>query len=492
MSAFLVLSISAEALAGVGITSTWNGNGANNNWNTAANWVVPFPPPLDSDIIFPAGANRLTNSNNIAAGSAFATLTFNGAGGGYVLNGNSFGINEELTAANTAGDNTINNDLFLGSSLAFTSTTAGTNLVLAGNLDLNGKTLTIAGAGNTEISGTITGAASNVTKTGGGTLTLSSDNSYDGTTTLNEGALILNSGDLSESAVTVGGGTLSGSGSTGALTGTGGTISPGTSAGLMSVNGNLSLGSGSALDIEINGKTAATDYDQLLVTGAVALNNPALNVIFGYTPEAGDSIIIIDNDGTDIVTGEFNGLAPGTSVGPAGVPMVIDYDGGDGNDVALTVMAITIDDVVVNVADSAGETRATFTVSLSAPSALAISVDYATADGTATAPGDYTATSGTLTFESLEQTKTIDVSLNVNPSAEGDKIFSVVLTNPVNTLVSKATGTGTIQYGAGASGCGCIVSGGVVKDYFSAYAIIFMLTILAFVLARKSAASKPS
>ena len=480
---FFVL-IPLSIFAGVGITSTWNGNGADNNWNTNLNWVVPAPPPADSDIIFPAGANRLTNNNNIAAGTAFATVTFNGAGGGYNLGGNSFGINEELVAANTAGDNTINNDLFLGSSLAFTSTTAGTNLILAGNLDLDGRTLTIAGAGNTEISGVISGTASNMTKTGAGTLQLSADNTYDGSTILNEGNLLLDGSDISESTVTVDGGTLSGSGATGALTGTGGTISPGTSIGTMGVNGNLSLCPGSMLDIEINGKTAGTGYDQLIVTGSAALYNPVLNLTYGFTPEAGDSFIIINNDGADLVTGTFNGLTPGTSVGPANIPVVIDYDGGDGNDVALTVMAITIDDVAVNVGDSADETEAIFTISLSAPSALAVNVDYATADGTATAPTDYTATSGTLTFEALELTKTIAVTLSGNSEATGDKTFTVALTNPVNALISKADGIGTIQYGTGGGGCGCVVVGGVVKNILPASAIIFLLTILALVLNR--------
>jgi hypothetical protein len=40
----------------------------------------------------------------------------------------------------------------------------------------------------------------------------------------------------------------------------------------------------------------------------------------------------------------------------------------------------------------------TFTVTMSNPSSFTVTVDYATANGTAVAPGDYTAVSGTLTF----------------------------------------------------------------------------------------------
>jgi autotransporter-associated beta strand protein len=468
--------VSISAFAGVGITSTWNGNGADNNWSTNLNWVIPAPPPADSDIIFPAGANRLTNNNDIAAGTAFATVTFNGAGGGYNLGGNSFGINEELVAAHTVGDNTIGNDLFLGNSLAFTSTTAGTSLILTGNLNLNGNTLTITGSGDTEISGVISGAASNVTKTGSGKLSLSADNTYSGATIVNDGELLLASGDISDSAVTVDGGTLSGSGATGALTATGGTVSPGTSVGAINVNGNMSLGAGSALDIEINGTTAGTDYDQIVVTGAVALDGPTLNLTYGFTPEIGDSFIIISDDGVDVVTGSFDGLAPGASVGPTGVPIVIDYDGGDGNDVALTVMAMTIDDVTV---DSSDVDEVVFTVSLSAFSAAEVSVDYATADGTATAPTDYTATSGTLTFAPLEISKTIAVPLSGNPQGTGDKTFTVALTNPTNALISRAEGTGTIQYAEG-GGCGCIVAGGGGTNVPMLWVMGILITILVF------------
>ena len=59
--------------------------------------------------------------------------------------------------------------------------------------------------------------------------------------------------------------------------------------------------------------------------------------------------------------------------------------------------ALAVDDVSVTEGD-AGTVDATFTVSLSAPSGRAVTVDYATANGTATAAADYTAAAGTLAF----------------------------------------------------------------------------------------------
>ena len=58
---------------------------------------------------------------------------------------------------------------------------------------------------------------------------------------------------------------------------------------------------------------------------------------------------------------------------------------------------LTIHDVKVTEGNT-GTGEAAFFVSLSAPSDLEVTVSYATSDGTATAPGDYAATSGLVTF----------------------------------------------------------------------------------------------
>ena len=56
---------------------------------------------------------------------------------------------------------------------------------------------------------------------------------------------------------------------------------------------------------------------------------------------------------------------------------------------------------------NAGTTNADFTVSLSVPSGMNVTVNYTTANGSATQPADYTTTSGTLTFTPGQATKTI-------------------------------------------------------------------------------------
>ena len=93
-----------------------------------------------------------------------------------------------------------------------------------------------------------------------------------------------------------------------------------------------------------------------------------------------------------------------------------------------------------------GESSFTFTVSLSAMYDQVVTVNFATADGTAIAGLDYVATSGTLTFAPGETTKTITVA-SLNPTAV-DKSFSVQLSGAsANALITNEWATGYSYYG---------------------------------------------
>jgi chitinase len=75
-----------------------------------------------------------------------------------------------------------------------------------------------------------------------------------------------------------------------------------------------------------------------------------------------------------------------------------------------------------------------------------VTVDYATADGTAAAGSDYTAVSGTLDFAPGATAKTVAIPITDDATAEGRERFSLVLSNPSNGAI--ATGTGTVTIGA--------------------------------------------
>ena len=93
---------------------------------------------------------------------------------------------------------------------------------------------------------------------------------------------------------------------------------------------------------------------------------------------------------------------------------------------------------------NSGSSPLSFTVTLAKASSQQVTVAYATADGTATAGADYTATSGSLSFAPGETSKTIAVPIIGETLFEPDETFSMKLSTPVNAVLGTATATGTI------------------------------------------------
>ena len=86
----------------------------------------------------------------------------------------------------------------------------------------------------------------------------------------------------------------------------------------------------------------------------------------------------------------------------------------------------------------------TATVTLSAVSSQTVTVGYATANGTATATADYTAATGTLTFNPGDTTKTLNVAILADTVDEENETFTVALSSPTNAAVSTSSGTATM------------------------------------------------
>ena len=91
-----------------------------------------------------------------------------------------------------------------------------------------------------------------------------------------------------------------------------------------------------------------------------------------------------------------------------------------------------------------GSKSLNFTVALSQASNQTVTVSYATANGTATAGPDYSATNGLLTFNPGDLTKNIAVTINSDQSFETDETFVVTLSGAVNASLNRSEGTGTI------------------------------------------------
>ena len=105
--------------------------------------------------------------------------------------------------------------------------------------------------------------------------------------------------------------------------------------------------------------------------------------------------------------------------------------------------ALAIGDVTVTEGD-AGTVQALFTVSLSAPSSFAVSVDYATGDGTAMAGSDYVAASGSVVFPPGVTAQTVAVDVMGDLIYELDESFTLNLSNPQNGDVLDGVGDGSI------------------------------------------------
>ena len=92
--------------------------------------------------------------------------------------------------------------------------------------------------------------------------------------------------------------------------------------------------------------------------------------------------------------------------------------------------------------ESAGQIA--FPVVLATPSGKTITVEWATADGTAAAGADYSAASGSLIFAPGETADTIRIAIVDDPAHEENETFTVSLSNLANTVMGNGTATGTI------------------------------------------------
>ena len=157
-----------EAVAGINLPAlTWIGAGADNNWQTAANWTTM---PVAGDTLNFAGG-RLTATNNFAVDTSFGGLVFPSGSSAFTLGGNSITLTGGVTNGGSNAQ-TINLAMAIPSGSHSVTTNASGDVALAGVL---------SGGGG-------------LVKAGAGTATLSAINTYTGNTTVNAGTLALGAG----------------------------------------------------------------------------------------------------------------------------------------------------------------------------------------------------------------------------------------------------------------------------------------------------------
>ncbi|MXX07032.1 MAG: hypothetical protein F4Z71_09750, partial [Gammaproteobacteria bacterium] len=103
--------------------------------------------------------------------------------------------------------------------------------------------------------------------------------------------------------------------------------------------------------------------------------------------------------------------------------------------------ALSVADARVNEADGAA---LEFVVSLSEPASEAVSVSYATRNGSATAGEDYDAAQGALRFEPGDTEHTVSVTVLDDAHDEGEETLTLELSAPQGAVLGRAAATGTI------------------------------------------------
>jgi hypothetical protein len=174
--------------------------------------------------------------------------------------------------------------------------------------------------------------------------------------------------------------------------------------------------------------TDGSDYTGQTGTATITKGSTSTTV---DVPVLDDSVYEGDEDLTldlsDPINGQF-GVSTGTGT-------INDDDSAPG---------VSVDDASVTEGNS-GTKNLTFTVSLTNATTSDVSVHYATSDGTATAPGDYQAKTGTLTIPAGDTTGEIQVVVKGETTFEPDETLTVTLADLVGgSSIDDAAATGTI------------------------------------------------
>ncbi len=330
--AFILGLFSINAFSAV---RTWDGGGADANWQTAANWVGDVAPAANDDLVFPATATQFSTNNNFFFLTNFNSIAIDG---NYTIGGNPLRLGAGgLTVA--GGTQAINTAITLNGAQTFSAAAGSTTTIAI--LSVGSFAWRIEGAGSFGI-GLISGSGG-INKVGSGASLIASASGYSGAIFVGDGILVIDASISNSSAIIEApNGGLGGTGTLGPVTVMTGTLSAGTltsPTGILNT-GNLMLAAGTNYLCKIGGTTPGmTGHDQLNVTGTVNVSGARLAPLpwNAFRPSIGDAFTILRNDGVDPINGSFLNAPEGAVfAGPLNTAFRITYIGGDGNDVVVT------------------------------------------------------------------------------------------------------------------------------------------------------------
>ncbi len=288
-------------------TSTWRGNHPNNsNWGSAQNWTLQnqinnknLSPVVNGNALIFQGSNRPNNTNDLT-GWSFAGIQFFSGAGAFVLNGNA------ISLTGTILNNSTNLQNINLAALTFAATR-----------EINANT------GDIIINSVVQGAGG-LTKNGTGTLTLSDNNTYTGTTTIKAGSISLSHANAlgTSGNITFSGGELQyGSAITTDLSSR---IKNSASSILIDTNSNnvtfsSAVGSTNSGGLTKNGAGTLTLSNTNTYRGATTINAGTL-VLNG---SAANSTISIANGATLKGSGSAAGAIVSGTIGPGNSPGIL-------------------------------------------------------------------------------------------------------------------------------------------------------------------------
>lgn len=443
--ALLLCAVTSKPL--LASTKTWSG-AVDNRWSTVANWNEGLPVDGD-DLIFPPTVGTTATSNDLP-GLTVNSVTI--SGNYYTLKGNPvfLSANGKITKATGAKFAEYDIDTtFLGAGSIVTNfgcpgpDATPCIFKIAGNLTLSAGDLlfTSTDPGEfAEIYGVISGSYGVKSDTSSISAHLVGNNTYTGVT---DAQIIWIDGSQPASAVNVG--TLLGHGVTGPVTVKySGALRPAgpcygdCGGGLTLTTGDLKF-THTASFVVINLPAGVT---RTKVNGTVDLTNATLTPISQKALVVGESFMIIDNDGSDPVQGTFSGLPEGGTMALGPVTYSITYQGGDGNDVVLTVTATAAKVVGFTGILQPILEGTTGSVVLHRTGDLSgdVTVHFYSSFGSAVAGVDFTAVDTTVTLPSGAASVNVPITTFDDAYYGDDKVFYVFIDTPTGgaTLINSS------------------------------------------------------
>jgi autotransporter-associated beta strand protein len=293
-------------------------------------------------------ATYFTDTSTAGSATLIAQAGSNGGGGGFIffLEGSDGAEGGAEVYGNGALDIGLHDlpGITIGSVIGDGSVLLGGN-----NLTIGSSNASTSFDGVIQDGGENGGTGGALTKIGTGKLTLTNANTYTGGTTVNGGTLLVNNTTGSGlgtgpvqalSGILGGSGTVSGRVTVGTGRGIGATLGPGANSiipGTLTIGKQLALKSDATYRVTLNSNTPAADQvvsNGVRILGAQIVFNEVNNTALPL----GTAFTVISNTSRKPISGTFTNLPDGGSITIGNNTYKANYEGGDGNDLILTVV----------------------------------------------------------------------------------------------------------------------------------------------------------